>query len=206
MAVLPPPEIILQSETFVIRRLVRGDASPKLESWIEDENAAAMINTRPRHWTVAEQAEFFAKREGQQKEIVLGIFPKMSTVPIGLFMVKVKLKHSVFVVSLLIGNTSWRGKDTTAESSWLVYDYFFNTLGYAKARANIRPENRAVIWHMYRDAWRKEARLTKHLRMAGSAKRFDLIAFGMLADEWRTTPKGWQSPVMVATSDSGQGT
>lgn len=165
--------------------MVRGDASPSLESWIEDENAAAMLNTPRRSWTVAQQAEYFGKHEGRSDRHILGIFPKESKESIGLFIVKVKPKDGVFTISHLIGDPAWRGKDTTFRASELVYDYFFNILGYAKAKANVRPENKPMLWLMYNYVWRKEARLIKHLRLAASKERSDLIVFGMLADEWR---------------------
>ena len=187
MAGLPPPDLMLESELFIIRRLVRGDASPKLESWIEDENAAAMLNTQARSWTVAQQEEFFARHEGQQRRMILGVFPKQERHPIGLIMVTVTPKQGVFVVSLLIGDKSWRGKDTTVQASEPVYDFFFNTLGYAKVKVNVRPENKAMIWQMHQYAWQKEAHLVKHMRLASSGERSDLFVYGMTVDERR----GW---------------
>jgi RimJ/RimL family protein N-acetyltransferase len=121
-------------------------------------------------------------------------------VPIGLFIIKVKPKHGVFTISHLIGDRAWRGKDTTFLASELVYDYFFNTLGYAKATANVRPENKPMLWLMYNYVWRKEARLIKHLRLAETKERSDLLVFGMLADEWRT----WHDRAR-ATSQGGHG-
>lgn len=185
MAKLPPPNFVLASENFVIRPLVRGDASPKLEPWIDDENAAAMLNTPRRSWTVAQQEDFFARHEGQQQRLILGIFPKQAREPIGLFIVKVTARDGVFVISHLIGDKAWRGKSTTFEASEPVYDFFFNTLGYDKAKANVRPENKAMLWLLYTYVWRKEVRLIKHLRLTGSRERSDLVVFGMLADEWR---------------------
>jgi RimJ/RimL family protein N-acetyltransferase len=185
MASLPPPSFTISSDTFLIRPMVRGDASPALEAWIEDENAAAMLNTQRRSWTLAQQAEYFGKHEGRPDRHILGIFPKQSKEPIGLFIVKVKPKDGVFTISHLIGDQAWRGKDTTFSAAELVYDYFFNVLGYAKAKANVRPENKPMLWLLYNYVWRKEARLIKHLRLAATKERSDLIVFGMLAEEWR---------------------
>jgi RimJ/RimL family protein N-acetyltransferase len=189
MAQLPPPVFVIRSHGFLIRPLTRGDASPALESWIEDDNAAAMLNTRRRTWTVAEQAGYFAKREADPRRFILGIFPAPAKNPIGLFVVNLKPKDGVFTISHLIGDKAWRGKDTTFQASEAVYDYLFNTLGYAKAKANVRAENKPMLWLMYNHVWKREARLIKHLRLTATGERSDLLVFGMLADEWRARPE-----------------
>jgi RimJ/RimL family protein N-acetyltransferase len=184
MAHLPPPTLVIRSDGFLIRRLTRGDASPALEAWIDDDNAAAMLNTRRRSWTVAEQATYFATQEMNPRKCILGIFPAQAQIPIGLFVINVKPKHGVFTISHLIGDKAWRGKDTTRRASEAVYDYLFNTLGYAKAKANVRAENKAMLWLMYNYAWKREARLIKHIRLTATGGRSDLLVFGMLASEW----------------------
>ena len=200
MAQLPPPTFMILSDSFLIRPMLRSDASPALATWIEDETAAAMLNTQRRNWTVAQQAEYFGKNEGRQGRRVLGIFPKQAKEPIGFFIVKFNEKEEVFVISHLIGDKAWRGKDTTFQASEPVYDYFFNVLGYAKAKANVRPENKPMLWLLYNYTWRKEARLIRHLRLASSPERSDLIVFGMLADEWRARPERLRFKSSVANA------
>lgn len=180
---------MILSENFLIRPMVRGDASAALEPWIDDDVAAEMLNTQRRKWIVAEQAEYFAKHEEQQERLLLGIFPKRQKEPIGLFILRLQPREGIFVISHLIGDKAWRGRNATFETSDAIYDHFFNDLGYAKAKAHVRPENKPMIWLLYNYAWRKEARLIKHLRLAASGDRSDLLIFGMLAGEWRTRPE-----------------
>jgi RimJ/RimL family protein N-acetyltransferase len=189
MVRLPPPTFVIRSDCFLIRPLTRGDASPELESWIDDDNAAAMLNTRRRSWTVAEQADYFTKQASNPRRFILGIFPAQAKDPIGLFVMNLNPKHGVFTISHLIGDKLWRGKDTTFRASEAVYDYFFNTLDYAKAKANVRAENKPMLWLMYNHVWKREARLIKHLRLTATGERSDLLVFGMLADEWRARPE-----------------
>lgn len=177
------------SDGFVLRPLVRGDASQRLESWIDDDVAAEMMNTRRRKWSVAEQAEYFAKHEGQQERLLLGIFPKREKEPIGLFILRLQPHEGIFVISHLVGDEAWRGKGATFETSEAIYDYFFNTLGYAKAKAHVRPENKPMLWLIRTYVWKQEALLAKHLRLAKSGQRADLLIFSILADEWRTRPE-----------------
>ena len=180
---------MIRSENFLIRPLVRGDASLALESWIDDDVAAEMLNTQRRRWSIAEQSEYFAKHEAQPDRLLLGIFPKREKEPIGLFIIGLQPRQAVFVISLLIGNQAWRGGRITHEISEAIYDFFFNALRYEKAKAHVRPQNRSMLWVMYNYVWRKEARLKKHLRLAASGDRSDLLLFSILADEWRARPE-----------------
>jgi RimJ/RimL family protein N-acetyltransferase len=190
MAMLPPPSMMILTDRFVMRPMMRGDASPRLESWIDDDVAAEMLNTRRRKWSVAEQADYFARHEGQQERLLLGIYPKREKEPIGLFILRLQPHEGIFVVSHLIGDKAWRGSQkVTFETSEAVYDYFFNSLGYAKAKAHVRPENKPMLWLIHTYVWKKEALLAKHLRLAASGERSDLLIFSILADEWRARPE-----------------
>lgn len=204
MASLPPPSVMILSDGFVMRPLVRGDASPRLESWIDDDVAAEMLNTPRRKWRVAEQADYFAKHEGQQERLILGIFPKREKEPIGLFILRLQPHEGIFVISHLIGDKAWRGKNATFETSESIYDYFFNSLGYAKAKAHVRPENKPMLWLIHTYVWKKEALLAKHLRLAASRKRSDLLIFSILADEWRVRPEKFRFKPHAATNEAAQ--
>ncbi len=189
MALMLPSSIEILTDNFLIRSMTRDDASPKMAAWIEDEMAAAMLNTPRRSWTVEQQLSFFSQHEGRQEKALLGIFPKEEKEPIGLFIIKLKRLQDVLTISHLIGDKAWRGKNATFEASEAVYDYFFNRLGYAKVRCNVRPQNKPMLWLIYTYIWRKEALFIKHLRMPDTGERSDLLAFSILADEWRARPE-----------------
>jgi RimJ/RimL family protein N-acetyltransferase len=197
---------MIMSEGFVMRPLLRGDASPRLESWIDDDVAAEMLNTKRRKWTVAEQADYFGQHEALQDRLLLGIFPKREKEPIGLFILRLQPHEGIFVISHLIGDKAWRGKNATYETSDAIYDYFFNALGYAKVKAHVRPENKPMLWLIHTYLWKKEALLAKHLRLAGSGERGDLLIFSILADEWRERPEKFRfkPQALEQTAPSGR--
>ncbi len=185
MAELPPPSFIIQTENFLIRPMVRGDACTALESWTDDEVAAEMLNTRRRQWSIAEQVAYFSKYEGRRTRFLLGVFPKHEREPIGVFIAKLRPQESTMLVTHLIGNKDWRGRAASREASIGIFDFFFNRLDYKKANANVRPNNKAMLWLLLNGGWHKEAHLIKHLRLKASGERSDLIVMGILADEWR---------------------
>lgn len=185
MAVLPPRSFVLKTERFLIRPFGKDDASPALESWNSDPAAAEMLNMRQRLWTVADQAAYFVKANAEADGHFLGIFPKQEKDAIGSYKLKFQAPNSTFVITHLIGNPAWRREQVTRETSDAIYDYLFNKLGYWKAKANVRPQNRPVLWLMLQDAWRKEVHLVRHMRDATTGDRSDMIILGMLADDWR---------------------
>lgn len=185
MASIPPPSFVIETENFLLRPLVKSDACASLETWTEDEAAAEMLNMRPHRWSIAEQMSYFAKYEGQRTRYLLGLFPAGRAEPIGLYIVKLRPDDSVMLVTHLLGDKQWRGRGATREGSLGVFDFFFNTLNYRKAKANVRPGNKAMLWLLLNGGWRQEAYLAKHLRVNASGERADVIVMGIFADEWR---------------------
>jgi RimJ/RimL family protein N-acetyltransferase len=187
MASLPPPSFVIQTENFTLRPVVRDDASLALESWTEDDTAVEMLNTKRRQWSIAEQVAYFAKYEGQRTRYLLGLFPNGQKEPVGLFIVKLRPDDDLMLVTHLIGDQQWRGTGASREASIGIFDFFFNQLNFKKAKANVRPANRAMQWLLLNGGWRREAHLTRHLRERSSGERVDILVFGILADEWRAS-------------------
>lgn len=185
MASLPPPSFAIETENFTLRPILRDDAGPALESWTEDEIAVEMLNTKRRQWSIAEQVAYFAEYEGQRRKWLLGLFPKGQKEPVGLFIVRLRPDDDLMLVTHLIGDRQWRGTGASREASLGVFDFFFNKLNYRKAKANVRPGNKAMQWLLLNGGWRREAHLVRHVRERSSGQRADIYVFGLLADEWR---------------------
>lgn len=186
MATLPPPSLTLETRNFLIRPIASADLGERLSGWADDELAAEMLNTKRRQWSVREQTAFFAKFENQPGKLALAILPRAEQHPIAFYTLHLQPRIGVFTISHLIGDTNWRGQDLTTETSDAIYGYLFDKLGYAKAKANVRPQNRPMLWLMLSDkTWRKEARLVRHLRDAATGERKDMLVLGMMADDWR---------------------
>ena len=185
MANLPPASFVIRTENFTLRPVMRDDASVALESWTEDEIVVEMLNTTRRQWSVAEQVGYFAKYEGQRTKYLLGLFPAGQKEPVGLFIVKLRPDDDVMLVTHLIGDRKWRGSGASREASIGIFDFFFDKLDYKKAKANVRPANKAMQWLLLNGGWRREAHLIRHLRERSSGQRADILVFGILADEWR---------------------
>jgi RimJ/RimL family protein N-acetyltransferase len=181
----PPPSFTISTENFLMRPMTRDDACAALESWPEDEEAMEMLNARRRRWSIADQVAYFLSFDGKPGRFLLGLFPHGQKEPVGLFIIKLRVDDSIMLVTHILGNKDWRGTGASREASLAIFDYFFNTLGFEKAKANVRPENKAMQWLLLNGGWRQEAQLIKHLKLKSSGGRGDLYVFGILADEWR---------------------
>src|SRR5262245_9160835 len=109
MASSPPPSFVIQTENFILRPILREDASPALESWMEDDVVVEMLNAKPRRWTVADQEAYFSHYDGKRTRFLLGLFPKGHNEPIGFFIVKLRPHDSLMLVTHVLGNKEWRG-------------------------------------------------------------------------------------------------
>jgi RimJ/RimL family protein N-acetyltransferase len=185
MAHLPPPSFVIRTQNFLLRPMTRDDACAAMESWPEDDEAMEMLNAARRRWSIADQVAYFSSFAGKQSRYLLGLFPNGQSEPVGMFIIKLRLDDSIMLVTHLLGNKDWRGSGASREASIGIFDYFFNTLGFEKAKANVQPGNKAMQWLLLNGGWRQEAHLIKHLRLKSSGERGDLYVFGIMAGDWR---------------------
>ena len=174
-----------ETERFRIAPLTPVDASAQLSDWTLDPLGAEMLNESQKPWPIEHQRRYFASQAATPGQIMLGIREKASNKLIGFFLIDPNPKALTYTLTTLIGEKQWRGSHVLPEVSEPVNDHFFNKLGYTKAKANVRPHNRAMLWLMANGAWKREARLVQHLRESVTGRRVDVLVMGMLADDWR---------------------
>ena len=181
--------MLFETARFVVKPLVASDAAEHLCDWTLDPLAAEMLNTPQRIWTIESQRTYFSSHEHRKDKHLLGIWAKDEAKLIGLYVISPHPGNQTFTLSTLIGDKAWRGKGTATEATDALYAYYFDQLGYAKAKANVRPQNKAMLWLMLSGAWKKEAHLEKHLFDEEQGKRVDVYVLGLLAEDWRAERK-----------------
>lgn len=169
---------------FLIGLLTPIHASPKLSEWTLDPLGAEMLNEPLRAWPIEQQRRFFATSASAPGQVLLGFWDKSTRQLIGFFLIEPHPKSKTYTLTTLIGEKQWRGHSVVTEVSEPVHNYFFNTLGFAKAKANVRPHNRAMLWLMANGGWKKEAHLVQHLREPMTSNRVDVLVMGLLAEDW----------------------
>ena len=185
MSELPPQFIELRTPNFVLRTLQPGDEGPELESWTLDPIVAEMMNAELKTWSIERQRSFFATGLSRRDRRFIGIFPAGSAVPIGVFIIKLNVPKGTFVISTLIGDRNWRGKNVTTECADQIYRLMFVNHRFWKAKANILPSNKAMIWLLSRGPWKREGRLRDHLRNSATGERMDVLVYALLKPAWQ---------------------
>jgi len=179
-----PQVIELRTPNFVLRTLRPADAAPELENWMLDPIVAEMMNTEQKTWVVERQRAFFEAGLTRRDRRLIGIFPAGSALPIGLFIIKPNVLKGTFVISTLIGDKGWRGKNVTTECVDQIYRLMFVNHNFWKAKANILPSNKAMLWLLSRGPWKREGRLRHHLRNSAKGERMDVLVYGLLKSAW----------------------
>lgn len=174
-----------ETERFRITPLTPVDASAQLSDWTLDPLGAEMLNESQKPWPIEHQRRYFAAQATSLGQIMLGFREKASNRLIGFFLIEPNPKALNYTLTTMIGEKKARGDRVIDEVSEPVHDHFFNKLGYAKAKANVRPHNRAMLWLMANGGWKKEAHLVQHLRESVTGKRVDVLVMAMLAEDWR---------------------
>jgi RimJ/RimL family protein N-acetyltransferase len=181
---LPPQFIELETTRFVLRTLQPGDAGDDLASWMLDPIAAEMMNGELKTWEVERQRSFFTEALVRPDRRVVGMFPKASGRPIGMYILRLNQHNRTFIVSTLIGDAAWRGLSVNKECGDRINQLLFAEHDFHKAKAHVLTTNKAMIWLLSQSAWRREGRFTKHLRNATTGERTDVFAYGLLKSRW----------------------
>jgi RimJ/RimL family protein N-acetyltransferase len=180
---LPPQFVEISTPRFFLRTLQPGDAGSDLEAWTLDPIMAEMMNAELKTWAIERQRRFFTEGLARPDRRMIGIFPRDTGRPIGLFIIRLNTANRTFVISTLIGDRAWRGKDVAGECADKIYRMMFIDAGFSKAKANVLPANKAMIW-LLSSTWRREGRLHRHLRNAETGERMDVLVYGLLKKDW----------------------
>lgn len=179
-------DLVLETERFIVRQLQGKDASVLQSGWTLDPVAAEMLNTNREEWRLEVQRNYFERNLSGDPKLLLGIFVRKTQQLIGIYILTLKYDDGLFTTSVVVGAKSWRGLRVASEVSQVVHNHFFNVLGFAKAKANVRPQNKPMLWLLLQQGnWKTEAVLKDHIFDQQTKQRSDLLVFGMLAEEWR---------------------
>lgn len=189
MTELPPQFFETATPRFVLRTLQPGDAHPELEAWTLDPLVAGMMNAEQKAWSLERQRALFTEGLVRANRRNIGLFPAGSQIPIGLIIIRLNPAQQTFVISIMIGDKAWRGKNVAGECSNAILGKLFLEHGFHKAKANILPANKAMIWLLAHSAWKREGRLVGHLRNTSTGGRQDVLVYGLLKPAWQNFMK-----------------
>ena len=179
----PPQDLRISEGGLCLRALLAGDASSDYENWLLGTDVAGMLNLKPGHWPQSAQASMFEAYRKRADQRLLGFFD--SGRMIGLFVITMSFDHGTFSITHLIGRRQDRGKGASAKAMQMLLDYFFNGLGFAKAKCHVNPDNGGVLWSLHNYGWLREGRLEKQMQPLKGGPRSDLICLAKLNPRWQ---------------------
>jgi len=131
-------------------------------------------------WPLRRWRRRFARADNRNR-LILAIIEKQNGRLVGYE--SVNIGGNIAFIAVVVGNTDWWGKGLVIETRAALLDYLFDVRDCTRVWGTPFGRNFASIYNYQRLGFKKEGVLRKGGRSAnGDAS--DLVAFGMLADEW----------------------
>jgi RimJ/RimL family protein N-acetyltransferase len=182
--IIIPSNIRLETQHYVLRTLRPEDASERFGQWMGDEAAMAMLNSDGAPMTLAEVVDYIRSFDNESR-FLIGIFVRDSGLHIGAYSLRLDIRHRRLVTNTLIGEPEYRGRHVWLETRPFLHDFFFTMVGVEKLVATVIADNTAHIDNLLRSGWVQEGRLRGHVLAPDGVRRFDLLQFGLLPEDWQ---------------------
>ncbi len=174
--------VVLTTERFVLRSVSQRWIARHTFAWTENEEVMAGLELSAGGWLLRRWRRQFTVADNRNR-LTLAIFDKRNDRLVGYETARV-VGGKVALIGVVVGDTDWWGKGLVLETHAAVLDYLFDVRGCVRAWGTPFGRNFASIYNYQRLGFKKEGVLRKGGRSAdGDAS--DLVAFGMLAEEWQ---------------------
>ena len=174
--------VVLTTERFVLRSVSQRWIARHTFAWTKNKEVMAGLELNAGGWLLRRWRRQFTVADNRNR-LTLAIFDKRNDRLVGYETARV-VGGKVALIGVVVGDTDWWGKGLVLETHAAVLDYLFDVRGCVRAWGTPFGRNFASIYNYQRLGFKKEGVLRKGGRSAdGDAS--DLVAFGMLAEEWQ---------------------
>lgn len=124
----------IETDRFVLRPLVKTDATLSYLSWMKDSTASKYITAAKHTDSVRMLEKYIADKSSDNKCVFLGIFNKENDTHIGNIKYDpISYTRKEAVMGVLLGDPFWRGKNVFSEifkatQNWLFEKYSIKTI------------------------------------------------------------------------------
>ncbi len=184
--------VTFESERFRFRPLTEADVSERWAGWLQDPQAAMMLNAKPTTFSLDELRQYVREFDGRQRWLV-GIFDRASGRHIGIGTGEVIDEGRRFIPSILIGEPEFRNMGMLTEILDHQGEHFLETLGFEATVTTVLAYNAIVIGFLESRGFKLVQTLPGYKKSARGGPDIDLLVYEFSRADWRAYRNGKQS-------------
>jgi len=176
----PKQRVRLETARFRLESLTRREALRASLPWTEDAEVMAGMELRAGGW-LRRRWRRRVPRTDNKREFCLGIRDRSDGRLLGYH--TVHLSGGVAFIGVMVGDKTWWGRGTVAETRAELLRFLFEEAGAERVWGTPFGRNPASIYNYQRLGFVYEGALRQH-RSALDGSRVDMPIFGLLRSEW----------------------
>lgn len=169
---------------FLVRSLGPSDITQRYVDWWNDPRVMAGIARPMRRMTVEEHRQRIARQFDNRTRFHWGYFDTARDLLVGFLNIQLIPFHRVAELNTVIGDRDYWGQEILLELCDAGFEFIFETLGAEKLTGKAIARNLPTVYINKALGFKVEGVLRKEWRYE-DGQRMDVIAFGLLRDEWR---------------------
>ncbi len=177
-------QVRLETMRFIVRNARSEDASEQWGQWMADAEASRMLNAPAKALTKAE-VEAYIRMFDQRTHLLLVIVDKSTDQILGCFRIDIDQKLGRFLVSMIVGEPSYRHKGIMNELTVPFRNYFFETLGLKTMLGMVLSHNAPVIRYLEKTGLNLDRKIEHHVKSRTSDTMLGMCFFSQTAESWR---------------------
>lgn len=183
-----PRAIEIEAGKYLVRTLLVEDASDRLAAWLSDPDVHYALNARAKIWSKDDVVDYI-KGFDQTSKLLLGIFEKSSTLPVGIFTILINQQTSQGLINILIGDADYRNKGIRTRGMLVgigvpFYDYIFQSLGLTELLASALARNKIITNMLVNHGWTLDQTLKGHQKSNADGSMLDVCLYSLTARSW----------------------
>lgn len=179
--------LTLKSENYVMRSLEPELIPQDIDQWFADPKIMAYVNL-PMNMSRQKFISYIGEFNNRSR-FILGIWDRESSKLVGFYRVYINAAELCAVTSVVIGDLEYWGRGAVIETRTRLLDFLFFGFNLHKITAKVKARNFAAIFNYKKLGFVKEGVRRQHIR-DGKGGWMDVVAFGLLRDEWRDIRDG----------------
>lgn len=178
----------LETPRFMVRTVTPADAHARWCAWLDDPEAAAMLNA-PRRVLSLTQLQSYIGRHDQVRRLIVGLYDRSSGVQIGFATGEFSQDGRYVMPSILIGEPAFRHIGAITEILATLRNFFFENLAFEAVIAHVLPHNAPVIALLTARGWTFLERLPNEKKRADGDGHYDMLVYAFTRETWERQAK-----------------